>query len=55
MMEEKGIAKFPTPPHHRIPNYVGAEQAAKRLANLDEFQQAQCIPGEANLMADDAS
>jgi 5-formyltetrahydrofolate cyclo-ligase len=43
LMEEKDIARFPRPVHHRIPNFVGAEQAAQRLAALDEFQRATCI------------
>eukprot|EP00980_Cylindrotheca_fusiformis_P007980 scaffold1697_cov120-Cylindrotheca_fusiformis.AAC.62 len=43
LMEEKDIARFPRPVHHRIPNFVGAEKAAIRLASLPEFQNAQCI------------
>jgi 5-formyltetrahydrofolate cyclo-ligase len=43
MMEEKDIARFPRPVHHRIPNFVGAEQAAKRLATLPEFENAKCV------------
>jgi 5-formyltetrahydrofolate cyclo-ligase len=43
MMEEKDIARFPRPVHHRIPNFVGAELAAARLADLAEFQQARWI------------
>jgi 5-formyltetrahydrofolate cyclo-ligase len=43
MMEEKDIARFPRPVHHRIPNFVGAELAAARLADLAEFQQSKCI------------
>lgn len=43
LMEEKDIARFPRPVHHRIPNFVGADQAAMRLASLSEFQDAQCI------------
>ncbi len=43
MMEETNIAQFPRPVHHRIPNFVGAEVAAARLADLPEFLQAKCI------------
>lgn len=43
MMEEKDIAQYPRPVHHRIPNFVGAEKAAARLADLPEFRQARCI------------
>jgi 5-formyltetrahydrofolate cyclo-ligase len=43
LMEEKDIARFPRPVHHRIPNFVGAEQAAARLATLEEFQKAKIV------------
>lgn len=42
-MEDNDIAQFPRPVHHRIPNFVGAEQAAGRLAQLDEFRTANII------------
>lgn len=42
-MEENDIARFPRPVHHRIPNFVGAEKAAARLASLPEFEAAKCI------------
>lgn len=31
VLEEKGVARFPFPPHGRIPNFEGAEHAAERL------------------------
>jgi 5-formyltetrahydrofolate cyclo-ligase len=43
LMEEKDIARFPRPVHHRIPNFDGAELAAERLSVLPEFQRANCI------------
>ena len=43
MMEEKDIAQYPRPVHHRIPNFKGAEQAAARLAALPEFVEANII------------
>lgn len=43
LMEEKDIARFPRPVHHRIPNFDGAEVAAERLSKLPEFMQATCI------------
>jgi 5-formyltetrahydrofolate cyclo-ligase len=43
LMEEKDIARFPRPVHHRIPNFVGADRAAARLATLPEFEAAKCI------------
>ena len=36
-MEEQDIAQMPRPVHHRIPNFVGADQAAARLCALPEF------------------
>jgi 5-formyltetrahydrofolate cyclo-ligase len=34
-LEESGAARFPFPPHGRIPNFAGAERAAQRLADSD--------------------
>jgi 5-formyltetrahydrofolate cyclo-ligase len=42
-MEEKSIAKFPRPVYRRIPNFVGAEEAAERLINTDFFRCAQVV------------
>ena len=43
LMEEKDIARFPRPVHHRIPNFEGADKAAQRLSTLPEFTAAKCI------------
>ena len=43
LMEAEDIARQPRPVHHRIPNFDGAEIAAERLAELPEFQDAQCV------------
>lgn len=42
-MEEKDIARFPRPVHHRIPNFVGGDRAASNLRELPEFRSAQMI------------
>jgi 5-formyltetrahydrofolate cyclo-ligase len=42
-MEERGIAKFPRPVFHRIPNFVGAEKAAQNLRELPEYKAARVI------------
>jgi len=42
-MEERGIAKFPRPVFHRIPNFVGAERAAQNLRELPEYKAATVI------------
>lgn len=43
LLEEKNIARPPRPVHHRIPNFMGAAQAANRLQKLPEFQAAQIV------------
>jgi 5-formyltetrahydrofolate cyclo-ligase len=42
-MAELGIAVFPLPPHNRIPNFIGADLAAKRLLELDDYHSAKVI------------
>mmetsp|Transcript_25336 Transcript_25336/g.50753 ORF Transcript_25336/g.50753 Transcript_25336/m.50753 type:complete len:411 (+) Transcript_25336:82-1314(+) len=42
-LEEKNIAQFPRPVHHRIPNFMGADEAAENLASLPEFQAANMV------------
>jgi 5-formyltetrahydrofolate cyclo-ligase len=41
-MSVKGIARFPAPAN-RIPNFVGAEAAANRLADTDAWQRARTV------------
>jgi len=43
LMEEKGIATFPRPVFHRIPNFIGAKKAAQRLKELPEYEVAKAI------------
>ncbi|WP_135535552.1 5-formyltetrahydrofolate cyclo-ligase [Halostella pelagica] len=42
-LEESGDARFPFPPHGRIPNFAGADEAAARLAELDVWQAADAV------------
>jgi len=42
-LEESGEARFPFPPHGRIPNFAGAEEAAERLAQTDAWNDASVI------------
>lgn len=42
-LEETGQARFPFPPHGRIPNFAGAADAADRLTGLDAWQAADVI------------
>jgi len=39
-LEESGEARFPFPPHDRIPNFAGAKRAAERLAGTDQWRAA---------------
>ena len=43
LLEAKGVARFPKPVRGRIPNFVGAEEAASRLAQLDVWRKARII------------
>lgn len=38
-----GVARFPLPPHGRIPNFAGAATAAARLATLAEYRRARVL------------
>lgn len=39
-LEERGAARFPFPPHGRIPNFAGAKETAKRLTEQEVWQEA---------------
>ncbi|MFB6206311.1 MAG: 5-formyltetrahydrofolate cyclo-ligase [Haloglomus sp.] len=39
-LEESGAARFPFPPHGRIPNFAGADAAADRLTETDAWRAA---------------
>lgn len=43
VMEEAGIADFPRPVYGRIPNFVGAVEAATRLASSEVFRRARVV------------
>ncbi|MCL7029214.1 hypothetical protein MKW94_017625 [Papaver nudicaule] len=43
MMEAENIAQNPRPVHHRIPNFVGAAAAAKKLSELEVFRTSDCV------------
>jgi 5-formyltetrahydrofolate cyclo-ligase len=42
-LEADGIARFPFPPHDRIPNVVGAAAAAERVTDTDVWEHAERI------------
>jgi len=39
----EGVARFPFPPHGRIPNFAGAELAALRLLDIEPWKSAAAI------------
>ena len=43
LLMQRGVARFPLPVHGRIPNFVGAELAARRLAELGEYERAELV------------
>jgi len=43
LMEEKGITRFPRPVFGRIPNFEGAEKAALKLVEQNEYQRAEVV------------
>jgi 5-formyltetrahydrofolate cyclo-ligase len=42
-LDDTGEARFPFPPHGRIPNFAGADAAADRLAGLDVWTAADAL------------
>jgi 5-formyltetrahydrofolate cyclo-ligase len=43
---ETGVARFPLPPHGRIPNFAGVEAAAARLLAHPVFRAVRCIKAD---------
>jgi len=41
--EERGEARFPFPPHDRIPNFAGADAACDRLTDTDAWASASTL------------
>jgi len=42
-LSAEGVARFPFPPHGRIPNFAGAEMAAARLLDIEPWKSATVI------------
>lgn len=42
-LEASGVARFPYPPHARIPNFAGADEAADRLAATEAWASADVV------------
>jgi len=43
MMVERGVARFPLPPHNRIPNFVDSEKCSLHLDRLKEWRRAEVV------------
>lgn len=43
LLEKKNIARFPRPVYGRIPNFVGAQMAARKMGELKEWKNASAI------------
>ena len=43
LLQKKKVARFPFPPHGRIPNFAGARQAAERLLAHPVFKRVRVI------------
>src|SRR5262245_38402007 len=42
-LSAEGVARFPFPPHGRIPNFAGAEVAAARLLDIEPWKSATAV------------
>jgi 5-formyltetrahydrofolate cyclo-ligase len=42
-LSAEGLARFPFPPHGRLPNFAGAEVAAARLLDIEPWKSATAI------------
>ena len=42
-LQSEGLARFPFPPHGRIPNFKGAQEAARRLFEIPPWKTAKRI------------
>src|SRR6478672_13061598 len=42
-LSAEGVARFPFPPHGRLPNFAGAEVAAARLLDIEPWKSATAI------------
>lgn len=43
LLEERGVAAFPRPVYGRIPNFIGAREAAERVTRLPEWRSARVV------------
>ncbi len=43
LLEKEGVARFPLPPHGRIPNFEGTEKAASMLRDVQIWQEGDIL------------
>jgi len=43
LLEKERVARFPLPPHGRIPNFEGAERAARVLRDTENWHEAEVL------------
>ncbi len=43
LLAEKGVVRYPFPPEGRIPNFIGAEEAARQLSRSPIWKQARIL------------
>jgi 5-formyltetrahydrofolate cyclo-ligase len=43
LLEKERVARFPLPPHGRIPNFEGAERAARVLGDTENWHEAEVL------------
>ncbi len=43
ILEKEGVARFPLPPHGRIPNFEGTEKAANQLKEIEVWRDAKVL------------
>ena len=42
-LESHNLVNFPRPVHNRIPNFIGASTAGRKLAEMSEFKSAKVV------------
>jgi len=43
LMEEMRISRFPKPVYGRIPNFIGSDEAARKISGQEEFKRAKVV------------
>jgi hypothetical protein len=54
-LSTEDVARFPFPPHGRIPNFAGAELAASRLLDIEPLEERHSHQGQSGFTATPAA